>query len=53
MKQSVSIKEARKILGKTAKELSDEEIQMTVQDLEVLASFLLERYLATRPKLKQ
>lgn len=48
MKPSIPIKEARKILGKTSKEMSDEEIQMTVQDLEVLSNFLFERYLATQ-----
>lgn len=45
---TVSVKEARKLLGKDASKMSDEEIALTVESLEEVASFLYARYTATK-----
>ncbi len=49
-RQAISVKEARKLLGDDANKMSDEDIKMTVRDLEELASFLLTRYEADKLK---
>jgi len=43
-KQRVSIEEARQILGEESKEISDQEISITIENLEELARFILSRY---------
>lgn len=37
----VSTKEARKLLGDTAKDMTDDQIEETITDLEILAKYIL------------
>lgn len=44
IKPIISIKEARKLLGKNNKDLSDEEIAKLVEDLDFLAKHAIEQF---------
>ncbi len=44
MKPIMSVDEARKILGKTAVDMSDEELEKLIDDLDALAHAYIESY---------
>lgn len=40
----ISVKEARKLLGKDAKEMTDEEVEKLIKDLDQLARLVFKMY---------
>lgn len=43
-KPIISVKEARKLLGKDAKELNDQEIEKLISDLQFLARYTINQF---------
>lgn len=44
----ISVKEARKILGKEAKNMTDQEVAKLIDDLDFLAKYAIQQYKAER-----
>ncbi len=49
-KQIISVKEARKLLGKTAENMTDEEIEKTIIDLNFIAKHAIKDFKENKHK---
>lgn len=52
MKPIMSVKEARKLLGKTASNMTDEEIAKVVDNLDEIAKYMLQKLSTERTDIK-